>query len=144
MGFTLNPRTCSCFRCVWERDLGHVRRRRVVVLGVLVSVVELCRVLGLVSGGRAEVAVVSFSVSPPTLGSIVSRSRTASRTAFGRRLRRSPPAILDPVPDRERFGLYRVGGEGVAQRIQLGAGLGVWLVVRGRLGAGRVTSSPLI
>ncbi|MER6941948.1 hypothetical protein, partial [Nocardioides sp. NPDC000441] len=45
-------------------------------------------------------------------------------TGFARRLRRSPAAILDPVRDRERFGLYRVGGEGLAQRIQLGAGLG--------------------
>ena len=85
---------------------------------------------GLVPGGRAEVTAASFQGSPPTLGSIVSRSRTASRTAFGRRLRRSPAAILDPARDRERFGLYRVGGEGVVQRFQLGAGwhalVGVW------------------
>ena len=45
---------------------------------------------------------------------------------------RWPAAILDSTPDRERFGLYRVGGEGVVQRIELGAGLGLWLVVRGR------------
>jgi len=77
--------------------------------------------------------VASFQGSPPTLGSIVSRSCTASRTGFARRLRRSPPAILDPAPDRERFRLYRVGGEGVARRIQLGMGVGLWLVVRGRL-----------
>jgi hypothetical protein len=35
----------------------------------------------------------------------------------------------------ERFRLYRVGGESVAQRIQLGTGLGLWLVSRKRLGA---------
>ncbi len=45
-------------------------------------------------------------------------------TGFARRLRRSPAAILDPARDRERFRLYRVGGEGLAQRIQLGACLG--------------------
>ena len=85
--------------------------------------------------GARKLPWFRFSVSPPTLASIVSRSRTASRTAFGRRLRRSPAAILDPARDRERFGLYRVGGEGVVQRIRLGAGLGRGLVVCGWLGA---------
>ena len=94
MGFTLNPRTRSCFGYVWERDLGHVRRRRVVVLGVLVSVVELCRVLGLVSGGRAEVAVVSFSVlrRRPLVRLFLDRAPRQGRPSaagFAGRLRRS-------------------------------------------------------
>ena len=93
---------------------------------------EPCRVLGWSREGALKGSWLRFRVSPPTLGSIVSRSRTASRrcielvemTGCARRLRRSPPAILDPAPDRERFRLYRVGGESVAQRIQLGTGLG--------------------
>ena len=141
---------------------------------------EPCRVLGWSREGALKGSWLRFRVSPPTLGSIVSRSRAASRrcielvemTGCARRLRRSPPAILDPAPDRERFRLYRVGGESVAQRIQFGAGLGAVagrartarcltgaydsgrdLVNRsqasrrsGRVGfrAGRITISPLI
>ena len=52
----------------------------------------------------------------------------ASPAGFAGRLRRS----LTRHPIEKRFGLYRVGGEGVAQRIQLATGLGLWPAVCGR------------
>ena len=168
MGSTLNTRTCSRLGVAWGRDLGHVRR----VIGPrsgrgcfeaggrrpCYRWSSRCR--SGVKGGLCCGALWSlgfgvgspprrwpwlrFRGSPPTLGSIVSRSRTASRTGFARRLRRSPSAILDPVRDREKLGLYRVGGGSLAQRIQLGAGLGAvgWscaggLCFVGAFGSGR-------
>ena len=68
----------------------------------------------------------------PVFESVLDLPRSQGRPAaagFAGRLRRS----LTRHPIEKRFGLYRVGGESLAQRIQFGHGLGDReLVVRPR------------